>query len=255
MLPKLSATFLLWIAPLAGQHAASFDHGPFEQLLRAYVTEAGLVDYDAFAAAPEFITYLESLARADLDSLPGAERLALWINAYNAYTIQLIVTHDERSSIRNINKTLWLFSGSGPWNERLADVGGRNLTLDEIEHEIIREEFDEPRVHFALVCAALGCPPLRQEAYVGARLDAQLDDQALRFLTGQSDKNRVDLQKGKVYLSPILDWYRDDFPDGDAGLGAFLAEYFAVPEIRDFLRAGNFDVEHTRYDWGLNAKQ
>ncbi len=131
-------------------------------------------------------------------------------------------------------------------------MAGETYTLDEIEHDIIREEFEESRVHFALVCAALGCPPLRREAYEDHRLDAQLHEQALWFLAGEPEKNRIDVSGGKVYLSPIFDWYRDDFPEGKAGLGGFLAQYFEGGETQAFLRAGDFDVEHTEYDWSLN---
>jgi len=172
------------------------------------VSPEGLVDYDAFSESAEFQTYLKLLAEARLESLNEAERLALWINAYNAYTIQLINNHGERESIRNINKTLGLFGGNGPWKERFGEVGGKIWTLDEIEHEIIRERFSEPRVHFALVCAALGCPPLRNEAYVGEELEGQLGDQASAFLVESPLKNRVETENGVVHLSRVFDWYR-----------------------------------------------
>lgn len=251
---------LVWAAPTGAQvlgalepvGQTAFDHGPYSRLLQLHVTEEGLVDYDAFASSPAFAEYLQSLAEVDLEAMANNDRLALWINAYNAYTIQLILEHEERESIKNINKTLGLFSFGGAWKERLAHVGGESYTLDEIEHDIIREDFDEPRIHFAVVCAALGCPPLRREAYDGGRLDAQLHDQALRFLTLDLEKNRVDIAEEKVYLSPVFDWYREDFPEERAGLGAFLARYFEPVEVRAFLRAGDFDVEHTHYDWALN---
>jgi hypothetical protein len=137
------------------------DHAAWDRLLQAHVDARGLVDYDAFARNPGFEEYLQWLARADPAALPRAEQLALWINAYNAYTIRLVHSHGERRSIRNINRTLGLIAGKGPWSERMATVGGRTYTLDEIEHEIIRPRFQEPRIHFALVCAAIGCPTLR----------------------------------------------------------------------------------------------
>ena len=255
MKKSLTAVLILlaWCSlPAAGQ-APAFDHSTFDDLLRAHVTEEGLVDYDAFGRSPEFGEYLQSLAEARPEDLPQAERLAFWINAYNAYTIELINRHQERESIRNINKTLGFISGKGPWKERMAEVGGRTWTLDEMEHEIIRKEFQEPRIHFAVVCAALGCPPLRAEAYTGQELDRQLDGQTRAFLLESPAKNRVHPASGTVFLSPIFDWYREDFPAGRRGLGAYLAEFFPTGPARALLEGGRFDVEFTDYDWSLNA--
>ncbi|MBW3535100.1 MAG: DUF547 domain-containing protein [Gemmatimonadetes bacterium] len=218
------------------------------------MTADGLVDYEAFARAPSFQRYLDALDAVDLGAMDRDERLALWINAYNAYTIRLINAHGERESIRNINRTLGILPGKGPWQERMARVGGRAHTLDEIEHEIIRPRFGEPRIHFALVCAAIGCPPLRREAYTGDRLDEQLDDQARRFLLEDPSRNRVDVASRTVYLSPIFDWYREDFPVGDDGLGRYLAEFFPPGPERALLESGRFDVRHTEYDWSLNGR-
>jgi len=248
-----SAAFaLLANGTLSAQQPATFDHSLFDQLLRAHVSPDGLVDYDAFGSSPDFQPYLAALSEASLEFLPDSERLAFWINAYNAYTIELINRHGERESIRNINKTLGLFGGKGPWKERLAETAGKAWTLDEIEQEIIRKQFSEPRVHFALVCAALGCPPLRNEAYVGESLDRQLDEQARAFLLDSPEKNRVDSEKGVVYLSPIFDWYREDFPAGSAGLGGFLLRFHPPGAARDLLQSGQFRVESTDYDWTLN---
>jgi hypothetical protein len=249
----LGATMILGPAP--GHSQPTFDHSVFDDLLRQNVTQEGLVDYDAFAESPSFQRYLASLSEARLDGMSDEERLAFWINAYNAYTIELINKHEERKSIRNINKTLGLFRGKGPWGEPLAEAAGQTWTLDQIEHEIIRVRFAEPRIHFALVCAAVGCPPLRNGAFTGARLDEQLDDQTRKFLLENSEKNRVDAAAGVVYLSPIFDWYRDDFPPGADGLGRYLAPFFPAGPERDLLEAGRFKTEFTDYDWSLNAKR
>jgi len=240
--------------PVATQERPVFDHSPFDQLLMVNVSPEGLVDYDGFGASSTFQQYLRALAEAPVDEYPESERLALWINAYNAYTIELINRHEERESIRNINKTLGLIGRKGPWKERLAEVAGEVWTLDEIEQEIIRKRFAEPRIHFALVCAALGCPPLRAEAYSGEKLDSQLDDQARAFLLQSPKKNWVDPEEGIVHLSPIFDWYREDFPDGSAGFGAYLAQYYQVPAEKELLLGGQFRVKHTDYDWSLNLR-
>ncbi len=242
-------------APAVAQGRA-FDHSAFDALLRAHVRN-GLVDYDAFKNAPEFRAYLDRLAAADPASLGRAEQLALWINAYNAYTIQLINKHDERRSIRNINKSFGFVKAYGPWQEKLAAVGGRAYGLDEIEQDILRKRYREPRIHFALVCAARGCPPLRGEAYAGARLDAQLDDQARAFLLRSPAKNRVDVAARTVHLSPIFVGFRDyikDFGGSEAAVGRYVARYFPPGPERQLLESGAFAVAKTPYDWTLNSQ-
>lgn len=229
--------------------AAAIDHSAFDALLRAHVVD-GSVDYDAFRDAPAFRGYLEALDRARPEALPAPERLAFWIDVYNAYTIELITRHGERASIRNVNPV-----GGGPWREPLVRAGGRRLHLDQVEHDILRKEFHEPRVHFALVCAARSCPPLRSEAYTGARLEQQLEDQARRFLRGLPELNRVEAEAGRVVLSPIVgDWYRRDFGPDDAALGRFLARYWPEGPERALLLSGRFRVATSEYDWALNGR-
>ena len=241
--------------PLQAQEHG-FDHSAFDALLRAHVRN-GLVDYDAFAASPEFKSYLGRLAATDPATLGRADQLAFWIDAYNAYTIALINEHHERESIRNINKSLGFVKGYGPWKEKIAKVGGTGYGLDEIEQDIIRKRFHEPRIHFALVCAAIGCPPLRSEAYTGAQLDAQLDDQARRFVLHSPSKNRVDVANRTVYLSPIFVEFRDyikDFGGSEASVGKFVARYYPAGPEQTLLESGNFKVVKTNYDWTLNSQ-
>jgi hypothetical protein len=229
------------------------DHSPFDALLRTHVNDEGLVDYDAFARSPVFGAYLRTLDAADPAAWSRADQLAYWINVYNAYTIQLINSRGERTSIRNINKRFGITFKS-PWAEPIVRAAGRTLTLDDVEHRIIRPTYGDPRIHVALVCAAKGCPPLRTEAFVGARLDRQLDDQARRFLAS-GPKNRVDVAAGVVYGSPIFTWYRDDFGGSLAGVGAFWARYVDDAAARALLSSGRFRWEDTAYDWLLNAQR
>jgi hypothetical protein len=234
----------------------SVDHSAFDALLRSNVVR-GMVNYEAFAKAPEFKAYLAKLAATDPATLGRTEQLAFWINAYNAYTIQLINSHGETASIRNINKTGGFIKAYGPWKEKLAIVGGKAYGLDEIEQDIIRPTYNEPRIHFALVCAAMGCPPLRSEAYVGAKLDAQLDEQAREFLLKSPTKNRVDVASRTVYVSPIFVEFRDyikDFGGSKPAVGKFIAKYYAPGAERDVLQSGDFKTVVTNYDWTLNSK-
>ena len=233
--------------------SSRFDHSLLDALLKKHV-RGGLVDYDAFAKAPEFPRYLEALSRADIQALSDKERLAFWINTYNAFTIHLINTHGERESIRNINKTLGLVKAKGPWQEEIVRAGGRVLSLDEVEHGIIRKEFLEPRIHFALVCAALSCPPLRSEAYTGEALFTQLQDQARIFLLQSPAKNRVDAAAKTAYLSKIFDYYKEDFGGTEAAIGRYVAAFHPPGPARALLESGSFKVEYTEYDWTLNKR-
>jgi hypothetical protein len=232
--------------------AAAFDHSTFDALLRRHVVE-GLVDYDGFKGA-DFRGYLDALDRADPAALDDPERLAYWINVYNAYTIELVNKHGERESIRNINRTLGL-SLSGPWTEPLVKAGGKVHHLDHVEHGIVRKQWKEPRIHFALVCAALGCPPLRSEAFTGAKLEEQLQDQAVRFLRQSPEKNRVDAKAGVVHGSPIYaSYYREDFGGTDAAIGRYLAGFYPEGPERRLLLSGRFKLVATPYDWTLNSQ-
>jgi hypothetical protein len=235
--------------------AQTVDHSAFDRLLKAHVVN-GLVDYDAFKASPDFAGYLRVLAATNPASLPRNEQLALWINAYNAYTIQLINNKNERESIRNVNKSLGFLKFKGPWSEPFAVVGGKTYTLDDIEQRTIRPTFKEPRIHFALVCAAIGCPTLRSEAYTGARVDAQLNDQAVKFLTQTPAKNRVDVASRTVYHSQVFTFsdYQKDFGGSDAAMGRFIARYYPAGAEKTLLESGDFKAVKTDYDWSLNSQ-
>ena len=253
-LPDARGTVL---SPRTPNAADSFDHTLLDDLLKAHVVN-GMVDYDAFAHAPEFESYLGALARADPRALPRDEQLAFWINAYNAYTIRLITVHRERQSIRNINKMFGFVKASGPWKEKLAVVGGHAYGLDEIEQEIIRPRYHEPRIHYALVCAAMGCPPLRSEAYTGDHIDAQLESQGRLFLLESPAKNRVDVSTRTVYVSPILVGFRDyikDFGGTERAVGQFLSRYYPEGTSKQLLESGDFTMKQTDYDWTLNSQE
>lgn len=244
---------ILAVTPVLLAQPSPFDHSAFDALLRQHVVR-GMVDYDAFGAAPEFEAYLQGLAGADVGALAEKERLALFINAYNAYTIRLVNVKGERDSIRNINKTMGLRL-KGPWTEPFAVVGGRTYDLDTLEHGIIRKQFKEPRIHFALVCAAMSCPPLRSEAYTGERLDAQLDDQARVFLLQSPEKNRVDLKTATLHASPIFGWYKEDFGSSDAAIARYIAGFYPEGDERRLLLSGRARIATTEYDWTLNSRE
>lgn len=235
--------------PLGAQEAL---HAPYDRLLRAHVRD-GLVDYDAFARAPEFPRYLASLDTVKVNALTEDGRLAFWINVYNAFTIQLVLRHQERTSIRNINRTLGFLQLKGPWNERLVRAAGEQYSLDQVLHRILRKEFHEPRVHFALVPAAKGAPPLRSEAYVGERLGDQLEDQTRRLL---ADTTRTWYRNGVLGVNRVLTAYERDFGTTRKEMVLFVAPYVTLRPTepqKQRLLDGLAIVQPRNYDWSLNS--
>jgi len=226
--------------------AGTFDHGLWDSILAGGARD-GLVDY-AYVASREadFSAYLGSIASADLGSLAPPELEALLINAYNALTVRAILDHPTVSSIREID---------GVWTELEWEVGGHALTLDNIEHNLLRPFFRDPRIHFAVNCASRSCAPLPPWAYDGARVDAQLEERAGAFLT---DPAHVRVEGGRLVVSRYFDWYGDDFVGEDQepraeSIPAFIARY-ATPEVRAAIEADPaIEVSFDEYDWSLNA--
>jgi len=193
---------------------------------------------------------LAAVKPAEYEAWPRADKIAFWINTYNAYTLKAILDHypikpNWRASLRYPKSSIRQVPGV--WDKLKFRVMGRELTLDGMEHDILRKQFNEPRAHMALVCASLGCPVLRPEPYTGAALDAQLDDQARRFLADPA-KFRLDREKGAAYFSPIFKWFAEDFEPSAA---AFMARYVSAQD-RAFLESGEFKVKWLDYGWALN---
>ncbi len=215
-------------------------------------------DYDCFsdreAALDSYLASLASVDKADFQRWESAEQLAFLINAYNAWTVKLILSAwPDIESIRDLGNFLFT-----PWKKDIVTLFGTEMSLDDIEHGTIRDpgRFDEPRIHFAVNCASIGCPALRQEAFVAERLDAQLEEQTHSFLADES-RNRV--TKDGLQISSIFDWYRGDFEQGWRNadtLEEFLALYADAlklgPDAEAQLRAGTLTVDFLDYDWALN---
>jgi hypothetical protein len=237
---------------------ATFDHGALTAVLQAYVDARGLVDYARLAADADSVLtpYLQRLAATDPASLGDDARLAFWLNAYNAYALHLVVTKYPVESIRDIRPAPGpsVPKVNSPFLLDVGEVGGQVRSLDEIEHDIIRARFDEPRIHFALVCAALSCPRLRRTAYTGDRLDAQLDDQARTFLHNPA-KNVVPAADGTtIRLSRIFKWFDGDFGGSKDATQRFLAPYFEG-DVRRTLQGAGYEVAFRDYDWTLNDQR
>ena len=204
----------------------------------------GRVDYAGLkkdsTALDAWLAAAANAAEADFKGRPREERLAFLINLYNAATLRLILDHYPIASIRKIGP---VWDPNKAWKLPAVKVFGRSVSLNAVEHEMIRPVYKDPRVHFALVCAAKGCPPLRSEAYDGARLNAQLDDQARTFLS-QRAKNDASRAGETAYLSPIFKWYMEDFGGSKKSVLNFVKKWLAVED--------DWSVDWTEYDWSLN---
>ncbi|MCL4179698.1 MAG: DUF547 domain-containing protein [Verrucomicrobia bacterium] len=240
----------LCFATAALLQAAEFDqdHEPLRGILQTYVKD-GLVDYAALKTRrqplDQYLAEVASVAEADFKGWTEPRRLSFLLNAYNAYTLQLIIDHYPVKSIKDIGSFF-----KGPWDQPVVRLFGRTLTLNNLEHDIIRKDYPDPRIHFALVCAARGCPPLREEAYLAARLDEQLDDQARQFLATPT-KNRVDAGARTVYLSPIFKWYGADFEKKHGSVLAALQPYWPKASTAA-LAQESLKIRYDDYDWSLN---
>jgi len=230
--------------------AAEFDqeHESLSRILQTYVKD-GLVEYPALKtrrqSLDQYLVEVASVAEPEFKRWTEPQQLAFLINAYNAYTLQLIIDHYPVKSIKEIGSFF-----KGPWDQPAVRLFGRILTLNNLEHDIIRVDYPDPRIHFALVCAARGCPPLRDEAYLAERLEKQLDDQARQFLATLA-KNRVDAGTRRVYLSSIFKWYGADFEKKHGSVLAALQPYWPK-ESAPALGQGRFKIRYTDYDWSLN---
>lgn len=224
-------------------------HARWDRLLHAHVRQ-GVVDYTGLRGPgrPELDAYLGELSSvASTASWSRSEALAFWINAYNAWTVKLVVDHPGVTSIKKITTV------GSPWKLSFIPMratGADTISLDDIEHGVLRPRFADPRIHVAVVCASVSCPPLRNEAYVPARLDAQLDDQARTFLA-DARHNRVDTERRVLRLSSLFDWYAEDF-SASGGVRGFL-ERHGPPAMVQAARDG-WPIEHLDYDWGLNGR-
>ena len=240
--PSASADFT---APRS--NAKPIPHDAWNGLLKKYVDNNGMVDYAGLKAkdARTLDQYLELVsANAPAADWSKDEKLAYWINAYNAFTIKQIVDKYPTESI--IGNQLQLVSPGGPFNKKYFKIGGKDMSLNNIEQDIIRKEFKEPRIHFALVCAAISCPKLRNEAYTPAKLDQQLADQARDFL---NDPKKNTVSKDKVSVSKIFDWYKDDFGKSDENVVKFINQY---SQTKADPKAG---VSYQKYNWDLNDQK
>lgn len=230
------------------------DHGAWTALLARHrsMGSDGVARFDYAILAADagdraaLAAYLAALAAMPVSTLARAEQMAFWINLYNALTIDVVIRHWPVDSIRDIRISPGWFA-AGPWGRKLIAVEGEAVSLDDIEHRILRPLWNDPRVHYAVNCASLGCPDLAAEAYTGDALDAQLERAAIVFINHPRGA-RIDA--GRLRVSSIYEWFKADFGGDDAGVIAHLRRY-AGPDLARAL-AGVTRIAGHAYDWTIN---
>lgn len=260
--------FVVWavllLAMVRPGLAAGFDHSEFDGLLRKFVSSSDggrstKVDYAAInqskSSLSDYLGRTAEVSQKNFDAWPKPEQLAFLINVYNARTIEFVLDgYPGIASIKDLGSML-----SSPWSKEFVPLFGKTRSLDDIEHRLIRGSgrYNDPRVHFAVNCASIGCPALRAEAYSADQLDAQLEDQTIKFL---SDRSRNRLADGALEMSSIFKWYGQDFEAGYRGagrLGAFLLLYSPALGLTDndqrLLKDGGLPIRYLKYDWRLNS--
>lgn len=237
--------------------APGFDHAhaAWDQLLREFVHEGGLVDYAGLAGKraelDAYLTSLQAVPAADFAAWSAPQREAFWINAYNAWTVALILDHPGVKSIRDLGG--WL---SSVFDKRFVPLqgltGGRKLlSLGEIEHGILGKTARSPLFHFAIVCASRSCPALRAGAYSADALDEQMAAQARLFLADPA-KNDVEIREGRIAVSKIFDWSEDELQRYPGGIRALLRD-FGPEAVAKHPQLSSVKLKHRDYDWSLNA--
>ncbi|PSJ17673.1 DUF547 domain-containing protein [Nitrosomonas supralitoralis] len=248
--------------------AAEFDHSVWNGLLQNHVQminhgQASQVDYTGLlqkrAVLHTYLSQLSAINANEFSAWSRSERLAFLINAYNAYTVDLILTRYPRlDSIKDLGSLL-----QNPWKKSFVPLFDKMLSLDDIEHGMIRKpgDYNEPRIHFAVNCASISCPGLLNEAYIGTKLESQLETVTRAFLADRS-RNRYNVTTGRLEVSKIFDWYREDFERGWKGwnkLDQFFAHYVDsladTPETKALIIAGGIKIRFLDYDWALNEKK
>ena len=247
----------------SNQMLNAFDHTTWDKLLRENITvinggQVTQVDYDGFldqrSELQEYLMNLSEIQKVDFDGWDEGKRLAFLINAYNAWTIELVLTrYPNLRSIRQIG-----LLPISAWRKDIVELFDTKYSLNEIDHGMIRGEgnYIEPRIHFAVYCAAIGCPALRPEAFVGEKLEEQLDESTKLFL---ADKTRNYPDGGELYISSIFDWYGEDFEKGWEGINSvaqflhlYSEELRLDEEMKEKLFTNQLELHYLKYDWNLN---
>lgn len=251
MIKTFVAIFLLLTISLSAEDR----HALFTSVLKKNV-QNGRVNYQELCKDPDLGKYISFLEASDPEKFTDdKERLAFWINAYNAYTLKIICDHYPVKSINDLHsggKVIGTVFKTTIWDKEFVVINHKNTSLNNIEHKIIRPEFRDFRTHFALVCASKSCPPLRSEVYEGSKLDQQLNDQAKLFLSDAS-RNRFEVAARKASISKIFDWYKKDFGNDESQVLLAISKFLPDQIAKNIQSAPDkWKVDYLDYDWSLN---
>lgn len=231
----------------------SQQHQIFSDVLSKHVKN-GLVDYKGLEKENNLNKYLKQLSSTNPDKLSHNEKLAFWINAYNAFTLQVVRDNYPVKSITDLHtggKVIGYLLGKTVWDKEFISINDKKYSLNDIEHKILRK-MNEPRIHFAIVCASISCPELRNEAFEADKIDAQLQEQTTKFLNDKT-RNHFDLKNRKAYISEIFNWFGEDFGKTDENILKFIANYLKGDLSTDIKsNTSKWKISFNDYDWKLN---
>ena len=230
--------------------AAGFDHSKFDTVLKTFVNEQGRIDYNGIARDPSFKAYMESLETAQTESMSHDGKLAFWINVYNAVTIDKVIKWKPKKSVRE-TFVPGVWTGTKFFTSREHTVGGQTLSQDDIEHEILRKQLKEPRIHFAIICASSGCPPQPRFAYTEANVQTMLEEETRKYINSERG-TPIDSANNVLQLSKLFDWFKGDFEYKSGSVIGFLKLYLDEQGLA-FL-AKDPEIKYLHYDWALNAQ-
>ncbi len=238
-------------AAVQGAMAGTFDHSLFDQILKQYVDDKGLIDYNGIAKDRRFFKYMQSLKTARPQELSRDGQRAFWINAYNAITIDKVIKWKPKKSVREtFIPGVW--TSTKIFTSRKNVVAKEQLSPDDIEHEILRKRFKDPRIHFAIVCASSGCPPLPRIAYNEENVQIRLEEETRKYINSTRG-TRIDRAENTLHLSKLFDWFKSDFVEKSGSVIDFVRPYLREEVVRFLDRKPKIDF--LQYDWALNAKE
>ena len=245
------AGFILLVAGLYGPGStAGFDHSIFDQVLKTYVNNQGLVDYNGIAGDQSFKIYMETLKSAQPDAMSRDGQLAFWINAYNAVTIAKVIEWKPKKSVRE-TFVPGVWTGTKFFTTREHTVAGKDLSQDDIENEILRKQFKDPRIHFAIICASSGCPLLPRFAYTEENVQTMLEEETRKYINSERG-TKIDSAENTLYLSKLFDWFAGDFEYKSGSVLNFIKPYLGQKALA-FVEK-NPKIKYLPYDWALNAQ-